>query len=313
MATQLLVGLDIGGTKSATLIGDADGHVHARQEFPTTSPEETVGRLIELAKDLCTDECPAACGIACGGPLSSREGLILSPPNLPGWDRVPVVQMVRDALGIPAGLENDANAAAFAEWHWGFDRSVENLVFLTCGTGMGAGMVLGGRLYRGREDMAGEIGHVRLMPLGPVGYFKAGSVEGLTSGTALGSIARLRLAEPHAASVLDKFPLTGITGRSVGEAAVDGDEFAMAVVRELGDYLGRACAILIDVLNPQRISLGSLALRLGPLLVNAVRESARREALPIAMAACSIDKAVLGDRIQDLATLAVAREAMEQK
>jgi glucokinase len=311
MSSGLLLGFDIGGTKSAAIVGDGDGHAMAHEEFRTTTPEATIARLIELAKQLCAGEKVAACGIACGGPLSSREGLILSPPNLPGWDRVPVVERVSDALSIPAWLENDANAAAVAEWRWGLKCEVDDLVYLTCGTGLGAGIILGGQLIRGKQDLAGEIGHVRLMPIGPVGYYKAGSVEGLASGAALGSLARLRLQEPHEPSRLDRLPLEQVSGKEVGEAAINGDGLAQRIVREQADYLGQACAILIDVLNPQRISLGSTARRLGPILLEGVRAAARREALPAAFDACVIDRAVLGDEIQDLAALAIAREAAE--
>jgi glucokinase len=311
MSTSLLLGFDIGGTKSAAIVGDGDGNALAREEFRTTGPQETVDRLIELGRRLCSGERPAACGIACGGPLSSREGLILSPPNLPGWDRVPIVRMVRDALGVPAALENDANASAVAEWRWGLNCQVDDLIYMTCGTGNGAGIILGGRLIRGRQDMAGEIGHVRLVPMGPVGYYKCGSVEGLTSGRSLGELAKLRLQEPHEPSHLDRLPLDQVTGKDVGTAAINGDAFAVTVVREQAEYLGRACAMLIDILNPQRISLGSTAQRLGALLLDGVREAARREALPAAFDGCVIDKAVLGEQIQDLATLAIAHEAAE--
>jgi glucokinase len=309
MSDTLLLGMDIGGTKSAAIVGDAEGNALAREEFPTAGPDRTIAQLIALGGRLCAGERPAAVGIACGGPLSSREGLILSPPNLPGWDHVPVVKMVAETFRVPAALDNDANAAAVAEWRWGLHREVDDLVYLTCGTGMGAGIVVGGRLHRGKQDLAGEIGHVRLMPLGPVGYHKAGSVEGLTSGRAMGAIARLRLQEPHEPSHLDQTPLEQVTGKDVGNAAINGDPLAVAVVEELADYLGRACAILIDLLNPQRISLGTSAQRLGPLLIDGVRAAAKRESLPAAYAACTIDKAVLGDRIQDLAALAIACEA----
>jgi glucokinase len=313
MTSQLLLGFDIGGTKSAVIVGDGDGNAMAREEFATTGPKETIAKLLDMGLRLCAGERPMACGIACGGPLSTREGLILSPPNLPGWDRVPVMKMARDVLAVPTALENDANACAVAEWLWGLNGAVDDLIYLTCSTGNGAGIVIGGKLLRGRQDMAGEIGHVRLLEAGPVGYHKAGSVEGLTSGRALGELAKWRLGEPHEASRLDGLGPAEVTGKSVGEAAIDGDAFAMRIVREQGDYLGRACAILIDILNPQRISLGSTALRLGPLLVDSVREAARREALPAAFEACVIDKAVLGERIQDLSTLAIAREAMEME
>jgi glucokinase len=152
---------------------------------------------------------------------------------------------------------------------------------------------------------------VRLLPLGPVGCRKAGSVEGLTSGTALGKIAQLRLGEPHDLSMLDTTPIDRITGRHVGEAAMAGDALAISIVAELGDYLGQACAILIDILNPARISLGSLAVRLGDLLLEPVREASRREALAASFKTCTIAPAALGDRVQDLAALAAATVALE--
>lgn len=305
--TRQLIGIDIGGTKSAVVLGDEAGNILAREQIATAEPEPTLRQLGDLAMRLAGEGgAVAACGISCGGPLSTRSGLILSPPNLPGWDRVPVVQYFADALGIPAALENDANAAVLAEWRWGLNRSVDNLVYLTCGTGQGAGVIANGQLLRGSCDLAGEIGHVRLLPLGPVGYHKAGSVEGLTSGTGLAALARLRLKESHTASSLDAIPLERLTGLDVGDAALAGDAVAQAIVGELADYLGRACAILIDVLNPQRISLGSMAHRLGSLLIDGVRASARREALPAAFEACHIDRSVLADRVQDLAALAAA-------
>jgi glucokinase len=312
MSDGLLLGFDIGGTKSAAIVGDAAGNALAREEFPTAGPDETVGRLIAVGRDLCGGD-PAACGISCGGPLSSREGLILSPPNLPGWDRVPAVQMVRDALGVPAGLENNANAAAVAEWRWGLGCRIDDLIYLTCSTGMGAGIVLGGRLVRGKQDLAGEIGHVRLLDAGPVGYWKAGSVEGLTSGRALAELARRRLAEPHEPSHLDRFDAGEIRDKAVIGAAIDGDPLALEVVRLLGEYLGRTCAMVIDLLNPQRISLGDNARRLGALLIEPTREAARREALPAAFEACTIDQAVLGEAIHNLAPLAIAHDAMERR
>ena len=312
MSEALLLGFDIGGTKSAAIVGDFEGRALAREEFATGGPDETISHLVEIGRSLCGGEAPAACGIACGGPLSSRSGTILSPPNLPGWDRIPIVAMVQDALGVPAALENNANAAAVAEWRWGLNCELDDVIYLTCGTGQGAGLVLGGRLLRGKQDLAGEIGHVRLRETGPVGYYKAGSVEGLTSGRALGELAKLRLAEQHPETHLDQFSLDEITGKQVSAAAIDGDEFARAIVREQADYLGCACAVLIDILNPQRISLGMTARQLGPLLIDGVREAAKRESLPAAYEACTIDQAALGDQIEVLRSLAIAHDAAEQ-
>src|ERR1700743_2175222 len=162
------IGLDIGGTKSAALLGDAHGNVLAREQFPTSGPDETIEKLFAIAKRLIDGRPISGCGISCGGPLSSRLGLILSPPNLPGWDRNPIVARAGAGFAVPTLLENDANASALAEWEWGLHREVDNLIYLTCGTGQGAGLILDGRLYRGREDGAGEIGHIRLAPDGPV-------------------------------------------------------------------------------------------------------------------------------------------------
>ena len=265
--------------------------------------------LIEAGRELCDGRRPAACGVSCGSPLSRERGLIQAPPNLPHWVDVPVGTMLGEAFDAPVNLENDADAAALAEWRWGLKGEVDTLAYLTCGTGQGAGLIIGGRLHRGVCNLAGEIGHVRLLPLGPVGCRKAGSVEGLTSGRALGELAKLRLGEPHPPTALEHLRSDEVTGKTVGEAALAGDAFAVAVVRELGGYLGRACAILIDVLNPQQISLGSLALRLGDLLIEPVCEAARAEAMGPSFNACTIDAAALGERIQDLAALAAAAEA----
>jgi len=350
MRDVLLLGLDVGGLKSTVVLGDRFGNVLARQEFATAGPEQTIDRMLRAAKTMslglptalgdsapaappaipepnnfdpdtrhslashhpAAHDMPVACGIACGGPLSSVDGMILSPPNLPGWDFVSIVKHVSEDLKIAARLENDANAGALAEWRWGLGQRIDDLVFLTCGTGQGAGIVLDGRLHRGRQDLAGEIGHVRLLPLGPVGYHKSGSVEGLTSTRGLGELAKLRLQENHLASILDKSPLHSIDGWAVAEAALAGDHFAISVVKESACYLGRTCAILIDLLNPQRISLGGLALHLGKMYVDEVRRCAREEALSAAFDACDIDGAALGARSKDLAALAVASLAADE-
>jgi glucokinase len=295
----LYMGIDIGGTKSAAILGDAQGNVLDRVEIPTADHSSTLAALVASASRLHGKTPAIACGISCGGPLSSREGLVLSPPNLPGWNRVPIVKVFQDALQIPTCLENDANAAALAEWHWGLHRQIDNLVYLTCGTGQGAGLILDGRLYRGKQDLAGEVGHVRLLPTGPVGYRKAGSVEGLTAAPALGRLAALRSID-HATAAL--------SARDIGQAAIAGDTFAISVVHELARHLGHTCAIMLDIFNPERISLGTLAVHLGDLLLKEVRRTAREESLPDTYANCVIAPAVLAFRIQDCAALAVAAQ-----
>ncbi|MBI1369340.1 MAG: ROK family protein [Planctomycetes bacterium] len=304
MDAPLLLGFDIGGTKSAVVLGDVEGRILERHQIDTADPDTTVASLIDAARPWCRSHRPAAAGVSVGSPLDRKRGLIQSPANLPHWVDVPVVERVREALGIPVNLENDADAAAMAEWHWGCRRAVSDMVYLTCGTGQGAGLILDGRLHRGVSNLAGEIGHVRLRDAGPVGCRKAGSVEGFTSGKALGSLARIALAKPHPPTVLDEHE--HVDGRIVGDAALAGDAVAIQIVTELGTHLGHACAILIDILNPRRISLGSLAIRLGELILRPTRAAAQTEAMARSYEACTIDVALLGDRVQDLAALAAA-------
>lgn len=297
---DLLLGFDIGGTKSSVVLGDTGGRVIDRHECPTIDPDHTLAILLDAARPMCADRRPTAAGVSVGSPLDRQRGLIQAPANLPDWIDVPVVQRIQQVFDIPVNLENDADAGALAEWVWGLNRQVDDMAYLTCGTGQGGGLILGGRLHRGVSNLAGEIGHVRLRPDGPIGCNKAGSVEGFTSGKALAERAR-RMGMSD----------DGLTGRDVGQAARVGDILALKVVDEHAADLGRTCAILIDVLNPQRISLGSLVIRLGDLMLPTIRRVAEEESMPRAFAACTIDAAALGDRVQDLAALATATLALE--
>jgi glucokinase len=313
---QLLLGFDIGGTKAAVCVGTPDGEILGREQFATGLPGPTVQRCLHLARELAARlnhswQDLAAAGISCGGPLSSAEGLVLSPPNLPGWDAVPVVRIVQDATGLPTRLENDANAGALAEWRFGAGRGYNNIIFLTAGTGMGAGLILDGRLYRGRQDLAGEVGHIRLADSGPVGYGKAGSFEGFCSGGGIAELARSTLAAPHEPSRLDRVSTRDLTARDVAEAAIDGDPVARQIIQASGRMLGRGLALLIDCLNPELIIIGSLARRLGDLWLAPALEVVRAEALPLAWQSCQIVPAGLGESIGDLAALAVAMLAAE--
>ncbi len=151
---SIVAGVDIGGTKCGVSIGqarDADIQILAQRRFSTPpSPYDTIKRICTDLDGLLTEHAggaPIAIGVSCGGPLDSGAGLILAPPNLPTWDRIDVVAPLRDHFGVPVGLQNDANGGALAEWLWGAGRGLRNMIFLTFGTGMGAGLILGGRLY----------------------------------------------------------------------------------------------------------------------------------------------------------------------
>ncbi len=311
-----VLGFDIGGTKCAVVTARVDGEnisLLKKEKCPTdhsVSAEAMIDRLIGMA-DSILDCPPDAIGISCGGPLDSKKGVIMSPPNLPGWDNVEIVKILESHYGVRAKLQNDANACALAEWRFGAGRGCENMVFLTFGTGLGAGLILGGRLYEGTNGNAGEVGHLRLEPSGPIGYGKKGSFEGFCSG---GGIAQLGLSMAAEACKNGKKPsyykdgyaLADISAASIARAATEGDETALAVYRESGRQLGRGLSVLIDILNPERIVIGSIFARSGDLLWKYAKDEIEKEALGVSAACCEVVPAALGESIGDYAAIATA-------
>ena len=175
----MFVGIDIGGTKCSITLGkEIDGGIEIinKIKFNTCdykSPENAIAKMDQIIDTFDLSEVKAI-GISCGGPLNSKTGTILSPPNLPGWDDVAITKHFETKYNIRTFLQNDANACAIAEWKYGAGVGTENMVFFTFGTGLGAGFILDSKIYCGASDMAGEAGHIRLEPFGPVGYGKAG-------------------------------------------------------------------------------------------------------------------------------------------
>ncbi len=305
-----IVGVDIGGTKCTVVKAGESGEVLDSLRFETTGFAETYGRLLDTAGELAgTGE--VVFGVTCGGPISSANGVILSPPNLPGWDEVPVVDDLRKRFGSQAWLMNDADAGALAEWKFGAARGASNVVFLTHGTGNGAGLILNGRLHEGASGAAGEIGHVRLTDSGPVGFGKAGSFEGWTSGGGIGRLAQMRLRDAARDIGFGGVAVDDVTAKEVAEAARSGDELAAEIFRDSSRQLGRGLALLVDVLNPEVIVLGSMYQRCRDLIEPEMRKALEAEALPGPVAACRIVAGELGDRISEVAPVAVALYRME--
>lgn len=306
-------GIDIGGTKCAVIVGDDNG-VKEKIRFDTTDVNETLGNITKAAEKLGVGE---AIGISCGGPLDSKKGIIMSPPNLPGWDNIEIVKMLEEKFGVPVGIQNDANACALAEWKYGAGKGCENMIFLTFGTGMGAGLILDGRLYSGTNDMAGEIGHIRMESYGPVGYGKSGSFEGFCSGGGIAEIgktvARERLQCGKSVSFCGGYDeLEKITAKKIADCAKSGDMEALRVYDICAEKLGAGLSILIDILNPEKIVIGSIFERSGELLRKKMQRVIDREALFYARNVCEIVPAKLGDSIGDWAALAVAADTAEK-
>ncbi len=323
--TSYQLGFDLGGTKCAVVLaklepGQLLPQIIGRQAFLTAETKEpgpTIQRLLDLAGQLLDQAGnvkPAAAGISCGGPLDAPKGLILSPPNLPGWDNIPIASQISQALDIPAYLMNDADAGALAEWRFGAGRGQENLVFITFGTGFGAGLILNGRLYSGTNSGAGEIGHIRISDQGPVGFGKAGSLEGFCSGGGIAQLARQMVLEKtqlgeQVAWVKQAGGSANITARLVGQAAAAGDELARQILAVSGHYLGRALAILLDLLNPQVIIIGSIFVRCRQWLWPEAEKVLRRESLARNFATCQVLPAQLDEQIGDLAAISIALAA----
>ncbi len=316
MPKNVLVGVDIGGTKTAIVISEQPPEVLERIEFPTRpakGPEPALRLIREGIHDLLEKHRLkiARIGVSCGGPLDHVSGVIQAPPNLSTWVDVPIKAILEKEFGVTCHLENDANAGAVAEHRFGAGRGCQNMVFLTMGTGLGAGIITDGRLYHGTNDFAGEIGHVRLTRSGPVGYHKAGSVEGWASGGGMTQVA-LKVVEAarkrNDPTLLAELLQRGkpITARDVAVAARKGDAVAIRILRSTGKRLGEVLAILVDILNPERIVIGGLAMRLGDTLLGPARVVMQREALPYSSSVCQVVPALLDERIGDVAALCVA-------
>ncbi|MBI5770043.1 MAG: ROK family protein [Verrucomicrobia bacterium] len=306
MSDTQFIGLDIGGTKCALGVETAPGTFAEVARFPTAGPAETLARFATEIEKLPAAQ-RRAFGISCGGPLDARTGTVLSPPNLPGWDEIRVCAWVNEKFGGPSRLMNDANACALAEWQAGAGRGVQSMMFLTMGTGMGGGLVLDGRLYEGISGSAGEVGHLRLADDGPVGFGKAGSFEGFCSGGGIAQIARCRVAEFSGPSALKQIPREQLSARDVGVAAAAGDALALAIWREVGERLGQAIALFIDLLNPERIVIGGIFPRCHVFITPAMNAVIAREALGPSARDCAIVPAQLGEQIGSRAAVAIAR------
>jgi glucokinase len=312
---QLVIGIDLGGTKINTALVDASGRMIAhdyRETAAAEGPSAVIGRMLDAARSMAAQATcmqVAAVGIGAPGPLDSKAGIVLTPPNLPGWDRVPLRQLIEDGLGIPALLENDANAAALGEHRFGAGRKAEHMIYVTVSTGIGGGLILDGRLYRGAGGMAGEIGHITIMPSGPLcGCGNRGCLEALASGRAIAQRARERVirAMPTLLADLAGKDPNRITAELVAKAAEQGDAEAQDILADAMNYLGIGVANLVNLFNPQLVVIGGGLMNIGEALFEPVRRAIYRHAFPGPAQAVEVVPAELGDNVGVLGAAAVA-------
>jgi glucokinase len=314
------LGIDIGGTKVAFALGRADGEILARSRRPTDpsgNPQADLRRMGADARRLVEQagvalDQIAAVGVSVPGPLDADRGTVLHPPNLVGWGEVPVRDILMSELGLPVVIENDANAAALAEWRYGAGRAagtrpIEHLVYLTMSTGVGAGLVLDGRIYRGRRSLAGELGHAPVEWDGlPCACGLKGCLEAYVGGAAWAK--RLRANAPSGSDVVS---LAGdresVTPEHVVRAARAGDAYALAEMERFNHYLSHAIVQLVFTLAPDAVVLGTIPVAAGEELCFApLRQKVDALLWPQLRGDCAILPAALGDDLPYRAALCAA-------
>lgn len=308
----------VGGTKCSVSLASCDNEtVQWRDRRVVTTRDggdlmvKELSNLLSEMLERAPDTTLTRIGVVCGGPLDEVGGLVLSPPNLPGWVEFDIVTPFATRFNVPVRLMNDANASALAEWAWGAARGTRTCVFLTMGTGMGAGLIISGRLHRGANGFAGEIGHWRLAREGPWGFGKYGSFEGFCSGGGIALMAAARVREAAAAGwptllSREEDNLSNITARSAAAAALAGDPLARQLWSDVGERLGTTLALLVDLLNPEVIVIGGIFARQEELLRPSMELALRREALTPSLARCVVVPSQLEELIGDHAALATA-------
>lgn len=291
------LGLDIGGTKTAVCVGNEKGVILAQKKFLTHSdPYKTLDQAIKIATQLSKDlkiENFKSCGISCGGPLDSKNGIILCPPHLQKWKNIKICEYISQRLKTPTYIENDANACALAELLWGNGKGCKNMVFLTFGTGFGAGLILNGNLYRGTNSQAGEIGHIKIKETGPYCYGKKGAIEGFCSGAGISALYKTQTGK-------------NLNANEIFDLANNDDISAKNVIKESAKMLGLTLSMIIDLLNVEKIIIGSIYTRRESIYKPIIEEIIREETLELNYQACEISPSGLGDNLGNMASLGVA-------
>ena len=310
-----LLGIDIGGTKLAVGLARPDGSILAEGGRPSEAhdgPEAMVERVVQMARAVVADaghvlDDVERIGVGCGGPLDPWRGVIYNALNNPGWVDVPLVEWLESALGRPTVLDNDANAAALGEHRFGAGRGIDDLVYLTVSTGVGGGVIAGGRLVHGANGNAAELGHVSVDAHGrPCHCGSIGCLETYCSGTAIADRTRERLASASDPSSLRDIVAADLRAEHVAEAAAAGDPLASAVWNETMELLGAGIVSIIHAFNPRRVILGGGVRHAGDLLFDPVRRVVGARAMPWLREVVDVVPAALGDRSGILGAVAVA-------
>ena len=303
-----VVGVDLGGTNIVVGVLPLEGGellaLRTQKTEAIRGAKFVVDRMVQMVEEAIAEvasahgaskEHFAGIGIGSPGPLNRDTGTIINTPNL-GWRNFPLRDLISNAVGLPAALDNDANCATYGEWWLGAGRDVDNLIGFTLGTGIGGGIVLNGRIFHGASDSAGEIGHTTIDSTGrkcKCGNY--GCLEQYASGPAI-ALRAVEGIEAGAESLLVEMvngKLEEVTAATVYEATVQGDAYATEVMKDTAKFLGAGVASIVNVLNPQMIVIAGGVTRAGDTLFEPLRAEVRRRAFKSAQECCSIVSAEL--------------------
>ncbi len=311
-----LLGIDIGGTKTAVVLGNARGEIAASRRMPTASDsmEAYRKRLVELCHEVIDKAgVPAArldaVGISAPGPMDCKKGILIAPPNNPGWRDVPILAMVQKAFAAPVFINNDANACALAEALFGEHRGTRNLVYLTFSTGMGGGIILNGELVQGSTDTGGEVGHMVLEPDGRLcGCGHRGCWEAYVGGRSVAETLKekIRTGGIHTVMIEKAGGIDAINLQAFEAAAREGDRFALAEWDAFTDRVAQGIGVLIMALNPDVVILGTIGIHAGEFVMAPIRDKLPKYAWKWPLGACKVTTSSLGGKIGELSALAVA-------
>ena len=303
---ELVLGVDIGGTKIATALATGQGEILAREYSPTpveAGPEAITNSILGVIdKTISSGQAGsprlAGIGIAVAGLIDGGTGRVVFTPNLPGWVDVPLKAAVEQRFGLPTCMGNDATLAALGEWRFGLDRKVANLIYITVSTGIGGGIIAGGKLYSGARGFAGEVGHMTIDVNGPrCNCGNNGCWEAMASGTALARDAAERIEQGADTSIADLCggDLSKIDARIVFLAARQGDELAKELISRLAYYFGVGLANLVNIFTPELVLVGGGVAKMGDLLLGPAADVVKKRAYVSMTGAVDIRPALLGD------------------
>jgi len=310
---KVVIGVDLGGTNMRTALLSPDGLILDRNKVSTHAAEgwkQVVARLVEsivryqqiaIGKGLTV----AAVGVGAPGVIQMDSGIVVKSPNFPDWNNLPLKKELEKALNMPVFIENDANAAALGEQWLGAGRDINSMILLTLGTGVGGGIVLNNQIWQGADGMAGEIGHMTLIPDGRLcGCGNTGCLEMYAS--ARGIVQSYREAVNSSGIAM----VTELSSEQIYQAARNGDTVALKVMKDMGRMLGIGIASLINIFNPQMIVLGGGVKEAWQLFINATQEEVMRRAFKVPAERTKIVPSLLGDDAGMVGAAAIAMQKM---